>query len=112
MYIYWEEISRGYMQKIPDNVSWSLCCDLDESGYECLNLKIGEEVHWIDDAHTWADDYPNAYDFVGDYFSAVVNKVFERVAKDNSSFINLRGIQDEVLQPFWKRWKEEGYVTD
>ncbi|MBQ2928046.1 MAG: hypothetical protein IJD98_05690 [Oscillospiraceae bacterium] len=112
MYIYWEEISRGYMQKIPDNVSWSLCCDLDEFGYECLNLKIGEEVHCIDDACTWAEDYPNIKYLVGDYLSAVVKKVFDHVIKDNPAFINLRCIQDEVMQPFWKEWKEKGYVAD
>lgn len=53
MYIYWEEISRGHMRKILDKERWDLYCDCDEHGYDCLNLRIGEDIHCVCDSDYW-----------------------------------------------------------
>lgn len=58
MYIYWEEISRGHMRKILDKERWDLYCDCDEHGYDCLNLRIGEDIHCVCDSDYWTQGRP------------------------------------------------------
>lgn len=113
MYIYWEEISRGHVRKILDNERWDLYCDCDEYGYDCLNLRIGEEVYRVCDSEDWTDGCPklDSY-YVGEYFTAVVKAVFEVVAKDDPKFIDLTKIQEQIMDSFWKEWEGKGYVDN
>lgn len=113
MYIYWEEITTGHMQKISENESWSLYCDFDELGHECLYLKIGEDVHCVCDSDYWTDGQPNLRSYhVGDYFTEVVKTVFEIIIKEHPDYIDLVKIQDQVMEPFWREWNEKGYVEN
>ena len=113
MYIYWEEISRGHMRKILDKERWDLYCDCDEHGYDCLNLRIGEDIHCVCDSDYWTQGRPKLDSFyVGEYFTEVVKTVFEIVAKDDPEYIDLAKIQEQVMEPFWREWEEKGYDED
>lgn len=113
MYIYWEEISQGHMRRIRDNEEWSLYCDYDKLSYDCLNLRIGDEVHCVCDSDYWTSGRPalESY-YVGEYFTAVVKAVFELVTKNTPEYIDLSKIQEDVIEPFWKEWQEKGYVEN
>lgn len=113
MYIYWEELSKGHVEKIPDNEKWSLYCDCDEYGYGCLYLRIGEKEHCVCENEYWTDGEPRLdYTYVEDYFTSVVKAVFEIMINDNPNFIDLAKIQKQVMTPFWTEWKQKGWVDD
>ena len=113
MYIYWEEISRGHMRRILDNERLDFYCDVDEYGYDCLNLRIGEEVYCVCNSEEWTQGRPklDCY-YVGIYFTEVVKAVFEIIAKGELEVIDLAKIQEQMMESFWKEWKEKGYVED
>ena len=113
MYIYWEELSCAYMRKIPDNENWSLYSDYNEYGEGTLNLQIGEEKYCVYKSEYWTSGEPDLDDFeVVEYFAEVVKTVFKMIAEENPECIDLMEIQEQVMEPFWKRWKEKGYVGD
>ena len=113
MYIYWEEISRGHMRRVLDNERLDFYCDVDEYGYDCLNLRIGEEVYCVCNSEEWTEGQPklDCY-YVGIYFTEVVKAVFEIIAKGELEIIDLAKIQEQMMESFWKEWKEKGYVED
>lgn len=111
MYIYWEECEQGQLLKVPDNVSWQLSCE--NYGPE-LNLHVGEETYSIHDASiSWLIDYPRMGDFlVEEYYTAVVKAVSKLIVENEPNFIDLQELEDRVLEPFWAKWKEKGYVEE
>ena len=113
MYIYWEEIGRGHVQKVSEQDGWSIYCGVDTLGYDCLYIKIGTDLHLIRDSDEFTSGRPNldSYD-VGEFFTAVVKAVVDLVVKDHPDYIDLVKIQEQVLEPFWKDWEEKGYITD
>lgn len=106
MYIYWKEISHGHMREILDNERWNLYCNCDEHGYDCLNLRIGEDIHCVCGSDYWTQGRAKLDSFyVGEYckyFTEVVKNVFEIVAKDAPEYIDLANIQEQVMEPFWR----------
>ena len=101
------------MRKIPPNESWGLSCNYDEYGYECLNLRIGEEEHCVCESEYCTDSSPKLDSgHVGEYFTEVVKTVFEIVIKNAPEYLDLAKIQEQVMEPLWQEWKEHGYVDD
>ena len=111
MYIYWEEREQGQLLKIPDNVSWQLSCE--NYGTE-LNLHVGEKTYSIHDGSvSWLCDYPRMEEFlVEEYHTAVVKAVSKLIVENEPNFIDLQELEDRVLEPFWAKWKEKGYVEE
>lgn len=114
MYIYWESDYHSHLKKILKNQNWHLYCEADEWGNECLYLDIEDETYCICESEEWTSGRPNLENYhVGEFYSAVVREVFDRIQKkDNISMINLSEIQETVLESFWRDWQEKGYVED
>ncbi len=104
MYIYWEECEQGQLLKVPDNVSWQLSCE--NYGTE-LNLHVGEETYSI---HDGCDSWSIEYSLMEEYHTAVVKAVSKLIVENAPNFIDLQELEDRVLEPFWAKWKEKGYV--
>ena len=49
---------------------------------------------------------------VEEYHTAVVKAVSKLIVENEPNFIDLQELEDRVLEPFWAKWKEKGYVEE
>lgn len=116
MKITWTYIGDAHLLNIHDGNNWSLHAELDEYENAGIYLVLPDRMHQLADGseilqgreEMLVDSY-----HVLEYYSAIVMRIADLIAKDNVQYINLEEIKDDLLRShWWPKWLAQGLVTD
>ena len=113
MYLYWVRLGDAALMRVPEQMAWRLCCEMDAHGVYFLKLKIGEEEFVVDDSETYTAGRTDLKgQHVAEYLNAVVVAVREVMFRNRPETLDIEEIMDRLLAEYWSRWQEQGLIGD